>query len=145
MAQISRDGKHGLQGACALLQLVLGLQFTSIEYVLSLLDSGDAETVTGVLDSQTMCDVFQHVHERHTKSYSEVISSSHIILDLRLIAILPALSVALTMGKVAYDYVANITRRSFVFVSSSVMSLFKILEAVATVQTHNSWTLLISV
>lgn len=139
----SLDGEIGLKDAGALLQRVLGQRFTSTVWGVALLASGHAATVTGVLASQAVCEGFLQVHERHTTSARAVVSPSHIILASRLIAILPALAVALIAGEAASDSLAVASQAVLSFsLPYAAIPLFKVLEAVATVRPLYSRTLL---
>lgn len=141
----SLDAEIGLKDAGALLQRVLGQRFTSTAWGVALLASGHAATVTGVLASQAVCEGFLQVHERHTTSARAVVSPSHIILASRLIAILPALAVALIAGEAASDSLAVASQAVLSFsLPFAAIPLFKVLEAVATVRPLYSRTLLIA-
>lgn len=138
------DGEIGLKDAGALLQRVLGQRFTSTAWGIALLASGHAATVTGVLASQAVCEGFLQVNE-NGDSNGLGVSPSHIILGSRLIAILPALVVALVAGEEGSDSLAVASQAMLSFsLPFAAIPLFKVLEAVAMFRPLYSRVLLIA-
>lgn len=133
LAHISGD--LGLKDAGALLRNVLDSRFASVAWGIALLASGHAATVTGTLASQAVCEGFLGVQEG--------VSSTWMVLLTRLVAILPALFVALVVGEKGSDRLIVLSQ---VVISLSlpfaVIPVFKGLEVVREgLPGHTVWLL----
>lgn len=127
----------GLRNAGAVLQRALGQRFAATAWGVALLASGHAATVTGVLASQAICEGFLNIHDSR--------SSSRIVLVSRLIAIIPALVVALIAGESGSDGLAVASQAILSFsLPFAAIPLFKVLHAVGEVRQLYSRSLLIA-
>lgn len=128
-------GTLGLKEAGALMQYVLGQKFAAAAWAIALLASGHAATVTGVLASQAICEGFLNIRNDQ--------SSSTVILASRLIAIMPALVVALIAGEQGSDGLAVASQAILSFaLPFATIPLFKVLAAIASARPVYSCTML---
>lgn len=125
----------GLMQAGALFEFVLGQKFAYTAWGIALLASGHAATVTGVLASQAVCEGFLGIGPGR--------SSSKVVLASRLIAIIPALIVALVAGEEGSDGLTLSTQATLSFaLPFAAIPLFKVLGAIAVEQPAYRRTLL---
>lgn len=124
---VAQIDNFGLKDAGALLQHVIGQRFVSVAWGVALLASGHAATVTGVLASQAICEGFLNIHD--------TTSSSGVVLGSRLIAILPALVVALIAGEDGSDTLAVVSQAVLSFsLPFAAIPLFKVLYAIGRIR-----------